>query len=421
MNEFLEEIDRRGLAVQISHRDSLDIHLSEAQRTVYCGFDPTAPSLHVGNLVPLLLLRRFQLAGHRPIVLVGGATGLIGDPSGRDAERNLTDTDVVREWVSHIEQQVSRFIDLEGDCGGLVVNNLDWTDNLSAIDFLRDFGKHFTVNAMIQRESVRSRIDREGEGISFTEFSYMILQALDFLKLYEQLGCTIQIGGNDQWGNMVSGADLIRRNHQDRAFVLTCPLVTRSDGKKFGKSTGNAVWLDPQLSSPYMFYQFWLNLPDEDLPNFLKLFTFLSIEEINDTLRASEADPSQRTGQKILAEQLTKLVHGNDDLVSAQRITAALFGESVRTLEENDLHQLSQDGMDRSEIAAGTTVVNAAAECGLAKSRGNARQLVKNGAIIVNDEQVDDGETVLTPSNALYGKYHLMRRGRKTWCLLECV
>ena len=421
MNQFLEEIDRRGLAVQISHRESLDLHLSEAQRTVYCGFDPTAPSLHVGNLVPLLLLRRFQLAGHRPIVLVGGATGLIGDPSGRDAERNLTDTDVVREWVSHIEQQVARFIELDGDCGGLVVNNLDWTDNLSAIDFLRDFGKHFTVNAMIQRESVRSRIDREGEGISFTEFSYMILQALDFLKLYEQLGCTIQIGGNDQWGNMVSGADLIRRNHQDRAYVLTCPLVTRSDGKKFGKSTGNAVWLDPELSSPYTFYQFWLNLPDEDLPNFLNLFTFLSMEEIDGVLRASEANPSQRTGQKILAEQLTKLVHGNDDLVSAERITAALFGESVRTLEENDLHQLSQDGMDRSEIASGTTVVNAAAECGLAKSRGNARQLVKNGAIIVNDQKVDDGEMVLSPSNALYGKYHLMRRGRKTWCLLECV
>ena len=421
MNQFLEEIDRRGLAVQISHRESLDSHLSEAQRTVYCGFDPTAPSLHVGNLVPLLLLRRFQLAGHRPIVLVGGATGLIGDPSGRDAERNLTEADVVRKWVLHIEQQVARFIDLDGDCGGLVVNNLDWTDNLSAIDFLRDFGKHFTVNAMIQRESVRSRIDREGEGISFTEFSYMILQSLDFLKLYEKLGCTIQIGGNDQWGNMVSGADLIRRNHQDRAYVLTCPLVTRSDGKKFGKSTGNAVWLDPELSSPYSFYQFWLNLPDEDLPNFLNLFTFLSIEEIDDVLRASESNPSQRTGQKILAEHLTKLVHGNDDLVSAERITAALFGESVRTLQENDLHQLSQDGMDRSEIAAGTTVVNAAAECGLAKSRGNARQLVKNGAIIVNDEQVDDGEMVLSSSNALYGKYHLMRRGRKTWCLLECV
>lgn len=421
MNEFLEEIDRRGLAVQISHRESLDSHLSETQRTVYCGFDPTAPSLHVGNLVPLLLLRRFQLAGHRPIVLVGGATGLIGDPSGRDAERNLTDTDVVREWVSRIERQVSRFIDLEGDRGGLVVNNLDWTDNLSAIDFLRDFGKHFTVNAMIQRESVRSRIDREGEGISFTEFSYMILQALDFLKLYEQLGCTIQIGGNDQWGNMVSGADLIRRNHQDRAYVLTCPLVTRSDGKKFGKSTGNAVWLDPEFSSPYTFYQFWLNLPDEDLPIFLKLFTFLSIEEIDDVLRASEKNPSQRKGQKILAEQLTKLVHGNDDLVSVERITAALFGESVRTLKENDLHQLSQDGMDRSEIAAGTTVVNAAAECGLAKSRGNARQLVKNGAIIVNDEQIDDGEMVLSRANALFGKYHLMRRGRKTWCLLECV
>ena len=421
MNQFLEEIDRRGLAVQISHRESLDVHLTEAQRTVYCGFDPTAPSLHVGNLVPLLLLRRFQLAGHRPIVLVGGATGLIGDPSGRDAERNLTDTDVVREWVSRIEQQVSRFIDLDGDCGGSVVNNLDWTDNLSAIDFLRDFGKHFTVNTMIQRESVRSRIDREGEGISFTEFSYMILQALDFLRLYEQLGCTMQIGGNDQWGNMVSGADLIRRNHQDRAYVLTCPLVTRSDGKKFGKSTGNAVWLDPELSSPYTFYQFWLNLPDEDLPNFLKLFTFLSIEEIDDVLRASKANPSQRTGQKILAEQLTTLVHGNDDLVSAERITAALFGESVRTLEENDLQQLSQDGMDRSEIVAGTSVINAAASCGLAKSRGNARQLVKSGAIIVNDEQVDDGEMVLEPSNALYGKYHLMRRGRKTWCLLECV
>ena len=421
MNELLREIDFRQLAAQISHPDLLDPHLSTESRTLYCGFDPTAPSLHLGNLVPLLLLRRFQLAGHRPIALVGGATGLIGDPSGRDAERNLNAEDVVREWVAALTAQVSQFIDMEGSYAGLVVNNLDWTQDLRTIDFLRDIGKHFAVNAMIQRDSVKNRLDREGEGISYTEFSYMLLQALDFLKLYEQFGCTIQVGGNDQWGNMVSGADLIRRQHQAQAFVLTCPLITRSDGKKFGKSTGNAVWLASELTSPYAFFQFWLNVPDEDVLSFLKLFTFLNQDDIEDVVQASRAAPAARIGQRKLAAEVTRLVHGEGGLKSAERITTALFEASLTTLEASDFTQLAQDGMDKTELLGGTNIVAAASQSGLAKSKSHARQLIQSGAVSVNGSKVEDFELELTRTNALFGRYHLLRRGRKTWHLLESL
>ena len=421
MNTLLQEIELRRLTSQVSHPELLDEHLSGGSRTVYCGFDPTAPSLHIGNLVPLLLLRRFQMQGHRPIALVGGATGLIGDPSGRDVERNLNDLDTVGEWVLRIKEQVSRFLDLDGEFGATVVNNLDWTKDLTAIGFLRDIGKHFAVNAMIQRDSVKARLDREGEGISYTEFSYMILQAMDFLKLYEQYDCTIQVGGNDQWGNMVSGADLIRRNHQQQAYVMTVPLVTRSDGKKFGKTSGGAVWLDVELTSPYAFYQFWMNLPDEDLQLFLNLFTFLGIDEIEDVVMQSQENPAKRIGQKILAQNLTKLVHGTGGLDAAERITAALFGASLHTLVESDFEQLGQDGIERSEICEGTNVAAALSESGLAPSRGKARQMVASGAILVNDVKIEDANLQLDRTNALYGRYHLMRRGRKTWHLLELV
>ena len=421
MNSLLQEIEQRQLASQVSHANDLSEHLSTGSRTLYCGFDPTAPSLHMGNLVPLLLLRRFQLAGHRPVAVVGGATGLIGDPSGKDAERNLHDMATVAGWVSKLEDQVSRFIDLTGESAGKVVNNLDWTKDLGVIEYLRDFGKHFSVNAMVQRDSVRNRLDREGEGISYTEFSYMLLQSLDFLKLYEQFGCTIQVGGNDQWGNMVSGADLIRRNHQDQAYVLTCPLVTRSDGKKFGKSAGGAIWLDANLTSPYSFFQFWLNVPDDDVPNYLRLFTFLDLDDIEDLIAEGRRNPAQRAGQRVLAETLTNLVHGQEALDAAERISAALFGASVRTLLEGDLNQLSLDGMEKSEIAPGTSVTVAVADSGLAPSRRKARQLINSGAVVVNDEKVEDEDMKLSRSNALYGKYHLVRRGRKTWHLLQCI
>ena len=418
MSLLFEEIEIRNLAAQVSHSEDFATHLRQAERTVYCGFDPTAPSLHIGNLVLLLMLRRFQLAGHRPVALVGGATGLIGDPSGRDAERTLNHVDVVQDWVSRLTSQVSQYIDLEGKHGGLVVNNLDWTQGLTTITFLRDVGKHFSVNAMLQRESVKNRIDREGEGISYTEFSYMLLQSLDFLKLYEKFGCTVQIGGSDQWGNMIGGADLIRRQHHQQAFVLTCPLITSTDGQKFGKSAGNAVWLDPALTSPYSFYQFWLNVADADVSGLLKTFTFKSLEEITDLVQHGQRHPSARRGQRALAEELTKVVHGEEHLMSAQRITDALFQSSLRSLEEQDLSQLKLDGMDSSEVNEDTTILAALADSGLAKSRGNARQLIGSNAIWVNDNLIDDGDLRLTRANALFGKFHVVRRGRKTWHLL---
>ena len=261
----LDDLEQRGLIAQVSDADGLREHLASGSRTLYCGFDPTADSLHIGNLVPLLTLRRFQLAGHRPVLLLGGATGLIGDPSGRDDERSLNSQEVVGSWLGRIHDQVDRFLDFEGEGGAKIVNNLDWTAGLDVISFLRDIGKHFSVNAMVQRDSVRSRLERDGEGISYTEFSYMLLQSMDYLQLAERMDCTLQIGGSDQWGNIVSGVDLIRRRLGRTAFALTLPLVTRADGAKFGKTAAGAVWLDAAKTSPYRFYQFWLNTPDADV------------------------------------------------------------------------------------------------------------------------------------------------------------
>ena len=284
---LIREFVWRGLVSQISNEDKLATHLSEA-RSVYCGFDPTADSLHIGSLVPLLALRRFQLAGHRPILLLGGATGLIGDPSGRDDERNLNQQDTVGLWVEKLRAQVGRFLDFDGANAATVCNNLDWTRQLDVISFLRDIGKHFSVNAMVQRDSVKARLEREDQGISYTEFSYMLLQAMDFLELAKREDCLLQIGGSDQWGNIVSGIDLIRRHTGQEAFALTMPLVTKSDGSKFGKTASGAVWLDPNKTSPYSFYQFWLNSADADIEKFLKLFTFMDEPEIADLVARSQ-------------------------------------------------------------------------------------------------------------------------------------
>jgi tyrosyl-tRNA synthetase len=416
---LMQDLHQRGLIAQVSDEQGLTEHLRDASRTVYCGFDPTADSLHIGNLVPLITLRRFQMHGHRPILLLGGATGLIGDPSGRSAERNLNTAEVVAGWVDRIHAQVERFVHFDGNNGAAIVNNLDWTARLDVVSFLRDVGKHFSVNQMIQRESVRSRLDREGEGISYTEFSYMLLQAMDFVELAQRFGCSIQIGGSDQWGNIVSGIDLVRRRLGRESFGLTLPLITKADGSKFGKSAGGSVWLDPRKTSPYSFYQFWLNSADADVVEYLRVFTFREAAEIDELGRDVAERPHERVAQRRLAEDVTGLVHGPGALTSAQRITQALFDGDLHALAEGDLLQLMQDGIGTTSIAGERVpLAGALAESGLASSRGAARKLVQGNGIRLNGQVQTDPERELDWSDALFGRFFLLRRGKKHWHLL---
>ena len=411
----IADLELRHLLAQISDREGLESHLQQSGRSLYCGFDPTAPSLHIGSLVPLLTLRRFQLAGHSPIALVGGATGLIGDPSGRVDERGLNNVDVVRGWGERLSQQVSRFIDIDGSYAARVVDNLEWTSRLDALGFLRDIGKHFSVNAMMQRDSVKNRLGREGEGISYTEFSYMLLQAYDFLELFRRYQCTIQVGGSDQWGNMVSGIDLIRRLDSQQAFVLTVPLITRSDGLKFGKTTDGAIWLDSDMTSPYRFYQFWLNTSDEDVVSFLGYFTFLDLSDIADAATELRDRPGDRGAQRLLAREVTLLTHGQGALSSAERISAALFGGAVADLKREDLEQLQLDGMDSTSVKNEEELLTALVRAGLAKSRGAGRKLIDGKGVQINGELVELPSKALRLERALFGRYHLLRRGKKSW------
>lgn len=426
---LLEELEARGLINQVTGGDELQAHLAEGARTLYCGFDPTADSLHLGHLVPLLVLRRFQEAGHTPIALVGGATGLIGDPSFKAAERQLNTADVVAGWADKIRAQVSQFVKFEGvENPAIVANNLDWTGNMNVLDFLRDIGKHFSVNAMINKESVQQRLNRDGAGISFTEFSYALLQGMDFAELNRRHGCTLQIGGSDQWGNIVGGIDLCRRQNQQQAYGLTVPLVTKADGTKFGKTESGAVWLDPKKTSPYAFYQFWLNTADADVYKFLKYFTFLSLEEID----AIEAQDKQATGrpqaQSILAREATRLVHGEEGLAAAQRISQALFSGDVTELTEEDFVQLAQDGLPTTTIAAtAKPLLEVLVDAGVAVTPrgevtiGQARKFVQEGAISINGEKQADVEAVLGKNNARFNRYHLIKRGKKQFALVEWV
>ncbi len=415
---LLATLDRRRLIAQVSDRGGLDAHLSSGSQSVYAGFDPTAPSLQVGNLVPLLMLRRFQFAGHRPVAVLGGATGAIGDPSGRTEERTLNDAATIDAWVQAIGRQVARFVDTEGEHGGLIVNNLEWTRDLDVIAFLRDVGKHFSVNAMIQRDFVRSRLDREGSGISYTEFSYVLLQAHDFLQLARRHDCRVQIGGVDQWGNIVSGIDLVRRVLRKPAYALSMPLVTKSDGTKFGKSAGGAVWLDAALTSPFAFYQFWLNAADADVLDYLRVFTLLGLEEISAAATTVAERPGERYAQRLLAREVTRLVHGDAGVVAAQRITEAVFDGDVRALGQDDLVQLEQDGMDATHLAPGTGLLAALTAAGLAKSNAAARRLVDANGVRLNGESVTDTALSLDASGALFGRYHVVQRGRKSWHLI---
>ncbi|HHQ4595468.1 tyrosine--tRNA ligase [Aeromonas veronii] len=414
---LLDELTERGLVAQNSDPAALADHLA-TPRTVYCGFDPTAGSLHIGHLVPLLMLRRFQLAGHTPVALVGGATGLIGDPSFKATERSLNSADTVQGWVASLSAQIRALLPADdGLSAPQLVNNGDWMGQMSALDFLRDIGKHFSVNAMLARESVRQRLSRPDQGISFTEFSYALLQSYDFAVLHQRLGCTLQIGGNDQWGNITSGMDLTRRLHQAQVHGMTLPLITKADGTKFGKTEGGAVWLDPALTSPYAFYQFWLGTADEDVYRFLRYYSFMSLSEID----ALEAEDAKRQGRKqaqqVLANELTELVHGKAALAAVQRISELLFSGDVARLGESDLAQLAQDGMPCSTVSGETDLVSLLVSCGLANSKRIARELLAAGAISLNGVIKQDDQ--LSATDRLFGRYLLLRRGKKQYHLVE--
>ncbi|ELC7280540.1 tyrosine--tRNA ligase [Aeromonas veronii] len=413
---LLDELTERGLVAQNSDPAALADHLA-TPRTVYCGFDPTAGSLHIGHLVPLLMLRRFQLAGHTPVALVGGATGLIGDPSFKATERSLNSAETVQGWVASLSAQIRALLPAdEGLSAPQLVNNGDWMGQMSALDFLRDIGKHFSVNAMLARESVRQRLARPDQGISFTEFSYALLQSYDFAVLHQRLGCTLQIGGNDQWGNITSGMDLTRRLHQAQVHGMTLPLITKADGTKFGKTEGGAVWLDPALTSPYAFYQFWLGTADEDVYRFLRYYSFMSLSEIAE-LEAEDAERhGRKQAQQVLANELTELVHGKAALAAVQRISELLFSGDVARLGESDLAQLAQDGMPSSTVSGETDLVSLLVSCGLANSKRIARELLAAGAISLNGVIKQDEQ--LSADDRLFGRYLLLRRGKKQYHLV---
>jgi tyrosyl-tRNA synthetase len=425
---LLDDLRSRGLIFQVAGEDDLPQWLEGGVRTLYCGFDPTADSLHIGSLVPLLMLRRFQLAGHKPLALVGGATGLIGDPSFKAQERQLNSPDVISGWVGKIRQQVSRFIDF--DCGATsaeVVNNLDWTADLDVLTFLRDIGKHFSVNAMIQKESVKQRIEREGSGISFTEFTYMILQSFDFAELNKRYDCSLQLGGSDQWGNITGGIDLTRRLHGNQVFGLTMPLITKSDGTKFGKTESGTIWLDAQRTSPYAFYQFWLGVADADVYKFLKYFTFLDVVEI-DGLELADSERSGRPeGQSVLAREVTRLVHGQEGLEAAERITAGLFSGTLDELSESDMQQLRQDGLPASTIARADfpdTLTQMLTDAEMAASGKQVKDALGRQAVTVNNrvlgiEKNGDVASCFAQADAVFGRFYLVRLGKKKYHLFE--
>ena len=428
---LLAELNQRGLIAQYSGDQELGSHLDQP-RTLYCGFDPTADSLHIGSLVPLLVLQRFQRAGHKPIVLVGGSTGLIGDPSFKAEERKLNSPAVVASWVEKLKRQTSQFVDFDPSApnGALAVNNLDWTASLDVLDFLRDVGKHFSINSMIQKESVKQRLDREGAGISFTEFSYSLLQGMDFAELNRRHDCTLQVGGSDQWGNIVSGIDLSRRQNQSQCFALTVPLVTKADGTKFGKTESGTIWLDADKTSPYSFYQFWLNAADADVYKFLRYFTFLPLEEILSIEEADAAAQGRPQAQRLLAGEVTALVHGQTGLDAALRITEALFSGNPNDLSEQDFEQLGQDGLPSSQITAShimdTPLTNLLTDCGMAKAGREVKDALARNSVTVNGAAKGTGDNmdtdaIFAEAKAIYGRFYLVRLGKKKYHLFERI
>ena len=419
---LLADLTMRGLVNQMTSPEDLAQHLQQS-RVLYCGFDPTADSLHIGSLVPLLVLRRFQQAGHKPLALVGGATGMIGDPSFKSQERKLNTLDTINHWVERLKEQVSAFIDFNNLTNSAeVVNNYDWTKDIDILTFLRDVGKHFSVNAMIQKESVKQRLERDGEGISFTEFAYMILQSFDFSELFKQYNCSLQIGGSDQWGNITGGIDLTRRQHRAQVFGLTLPLVTKSDGTKFGKTESGTIWLDSKKTSQYAFYQFWINTADADVYKFLRFFTFLNEAKMVEIEAQDQLAEGKPQAQSILAIEVTRLVHGEAGLEGALRISESLFSGQLDQLTSEDMQQLYLDGMPASKTSAKTiTLVQLLVDSGLAKSNKMAREFIANNAVSVNGSKCNDLEMVLTSSAGLHGQYHVIKRGKKLFHLLHWV
>ena len=449
MDDIIEELSWRGLIAVNTDLDELRLTLKSGRVTIYCGFDPTAPGLHIGNLVQLLTLRRLQLAGHRPIGLVGGATGLIGDPSGKSAERVLNPTEVVAGWVERIRGEVSRFLDFDaGESSALVVSNLDWTAPMHVLDFLRDIGKHFSVNRMLDRESVKARL--EAGGISYTEFSYQLLQATDYLELYRRYDCTLQLGGSDQWGNLVAGVGLIRSAEGASVHALATPLITKPDGTKYGKTEGGAIWVSPDLMPPYAFYQFWLNISDTEVPNLLRVFSFKSREEIDQLVRDSTERPAARIGQRALAEEVTTLVHGAEEAQRAIAASRALFGQgSLTDLDERTLAAVaaevravkipshggavSTSGVGRPPDtpshggAVSTTglslppVANLMVEAGIASTVSAARRTIAEGGAHLNNRKVTDEKAVPGADDLLHGRYLILRRGKRTVGAVEVI
>ncbi|SEA47931.1 tyrosyl-tRNA synthetase [Thalassobacillus cyri] len=418
---ILQDLEQRGLINQITDEEGLKKHLEENQVTLYCGFDPTADSLHIGHLLPILMLKRFQRAGHRPIALVGGGTGMIGDPSGRSTERQLNEAHIVEGFSESIKKQLAKLLDFDkGKNAAVARNNYEWLSSINIIEFLRDTGKHFGINYMLAKDSVESRIE---QGISYTEFSYMILQSLDFYNLYQKENCTLQIGGSDQWGNITAGLEFIRRRtggeEEVKAFGLTVPLVTKADGSKFGKTAGGAIWLDEKKTSPYEFYQFWINTDDRDVIKFLKSFTFLEMEEIAELEKDLQEQPEKRAAQRRLAEEMTEMVHGKGALEQAQRITEALFSGDIKSLTGEEIEQgfkdVSTHTVDNQEIS----LVELLVEAGISSSKRQAREDIKNGAIYINGERQQELSHTLEEEDRIEGKFTIIRRGKKKYFMVR--
>lgn len=425
MNDILAELAWRGLIQQTTDDRYLPEWLTTGSRTLYVGFDPTATSLHVGSLLPLLTLRRFQQAGHRPIAVVGGATGMIGDPSGKSEERNLMSVETLQANVEGLQQQMRQFLDF--DCGpqsALLVNNFDWMRNFSFLDFLRDIGKNFPVNVMLSKDSVKARLERSDGGLSYTEFSYMLLQAYDFVHLYDQYGCQLQAGGSDQWGNITAGIDLARRMRGVQLYGLTCPLLTKSDGSKMGKTEKGTVWLAADRTSPYAFYQYWINVADADAGTCLRMLTELPRDEVESLDRSRQAEPHLRQSQKRLAEEVTRLVHGDTGLATARRATDMFFGAEIADLNDAQLVEIFADvpskQLSRERLVGdGLLLIDALTEAGLAKSKGDARRTIQGGGAYINNRRINDLETRLTAAHLASETVLVLRSGKKHYALLR--
>lgn len=419
---LIKDLEYRGLVNDLSDAEGLDQLLSNESVVLYCGFDPTADSLHIGNLLPLMALRRFQLAGHSPIALIGGATGLIGDPSGKTAERILNPKEVVDSWINSIKDQLSIFLDFNLKTNpALLLNNYEWISQLNVISYLRDVGKHFSVNAMLAKDSVKSRLENRDVGISYTEFSYMILQSYDFYHLAKHHNCKLQIGGSDQWGNITSGIDLVRRNLQTTVHALTFPLITTAEGKKFGKTEAGTIWLDAKKTSPYQFYQFWINISDQDVIRFIKYFTFLDRAAVSALEQSVAEHPEKREAQKALAYEVTSLVHSQSEADLAKKIAEALFKGELASLTESQLKE-ALSGMPMTSLEENKsmemTLLDLTVDTGLSPSRSRGRNDIESGAIYVNDNRESDPYKKLQELNKFFGKYIVIRKGKKNYHLV---